>query len=416
MCRPRGRRAVRREIEKSPHSVYSSPSKRWLAEDGQDGVVEALRGVAVGDADPDVVEHVAEPTRGSLHQIRRPAGRGRRARSAARSPRASRRGPQPSATTAFGRHDRLAARSRGTCRAATARGPGRCRRARWRARTCGRSRSPARRRPSAPRSPRRRRAARGRRRAASASPPPAKAAIVIAAPAQARPPAARLVALTPPAVGGGRRPRVAHERAPRRPSSSAMPGHAASSRFGPPSSLVAAGARCRRRAPPICTGRIRVRLLADEAVVDLVVPAAGGREHDRGAIDAGLAGRLGGERLRRVAVADRHGRLDVRPAASRPCWSTVMFDVPRLPRRRPGGRRAQPDGRPPTRMRGGSERPAAVQRRAAHGARRLLFLEHRPYTATPTVPEPKGVRPLRLSDPAIGADFVQIEPKGVRPL
>ena len=76
-----------------------------LAEHPQDGVVEALRGFEVGDADVHVVEHATYSTRLPPSGTPR-AGRGPRGRSASRSRRASSR-PCSLGGLRVGQHDRL---------------------------------------------------------------------------------------------------------------------------------------------------------------------------------------------------------------------------------------------------------------------------------------------------------------------
>ena len=327
-----------------------------------------------------MVEHVASLPSRSLHQVRDERVEVARARSAARSRRAScrcpSRGERPrSGSTIDSQHvvARLAVQREREVR------PDR-RRGRWRARTCGRSRSPARRRPSAA-AVGRRGAAAGRagggsvrslrrRRRRSSSPPPRRRGHRRRGWWLSR--RLRLVRPWPPPVARAAAP---PRRAAARSRGRARAGSARRRRS--PSSPRRAP-RPRRSAP----AGIRVRLLADEAVVDLVVPAPGGREDDRGAVDAGLAGRLGGERPcvaspLRIVTAGWTSASGVRP-----CWSTVMSTTHVLPGSDAGGRRAQ-RRRSPTRPHARRERtPTAIQtseQHATHGA--LLYLRTPPYTA-----------------------------------
>ena len=316
----------------------------------QDGVVEALRGLAVGDADRrrgrtrrrayPAAPFIRYATSGSRSLGRDPLREV--ARASCRLP-AVGDDPRPAP-----RSTRARSRAYLPCSESARSGPIAAAGVRGRERVAA-SRSPARRSTAAVRG---RVAAGGAAARRAAWPPPAKAAIVIAAPAQARPPAARMVALTPPAAGGCRRAGAAPSSSAAAASSSAMPGD----------QPAAGSARRRRvarrgaRGAADLHGRVRVRLSADEPVVDLVGPPARRSGTTTAArYTPGLAGRRGGEGLRRVAAADRHRRLDVAQRRP-PVLEHGDVHVPRLPRRRPGGRRAQPDGRPPTRQRGGSER------------------------------------------------------------
>ena len=166
------------------------------------------------------------------------------------------------------------------------------------------------------------------------------------------------------------RGRRANSRTPAAAASRARPGISHIS-DGPPSSALVVGAvLVVVPGAPICDGLERVRLAGDEAVVDLVAPQPLGREGHRDPVHAGLLGRLGVERLPRVAVDDRQRRVHAlqRRAA---VLQDRHVDHPGLARLGALGRGAHSHRRPAAAERGGGQRQEHQRycdQQAAHGA------------------------------------------------